>query len=238
MDTKLNIKKGKEELFQKLKIKGWDDFFKSFLLSSDFDKIIEKLYEEYEDEKRFQPSILETFKPYLNTRYTTIHTIVISDEPVCKQGFGLGIPYTYPQRLYAPLSTTLLLEEIDDSIRNEKFIVNESTNTRIENWGNNGILSIYATPTVRIDYPRSHTEIWKPFTAFLLDSLSLKKDNLNFVIISDEPQKTAVYIDPSKHSVYILSNIKKNKENKWDSEGVFKTIEKKMLLEHNKNITW
>ena len=52
------------KLIEKLKESGWADKLKGFIQSSDFDKILQNLYDLRESGKRFTPPLKQVFRAF------------------------------------------------------------------------------------------------------------------------------------------------------------------------------
>ena len=64
MEQTINLVEIKEKLIEKLKLSGWANKLKGFIQSSDFDKILQTLYNEREDGKRFTPPLKDVFRAF------------------------------------------------------------------------------------------------------------------------------------------------------------------------------
>ena len=69
MNNKINIDEIKNKLLDKLELSGWKTILKSFIESSDFDKIIIQLVKLTNDGKRFTPPLKDIFKAFFISDY-------------------------------------------------------------------------------------------------------------------------------------------------------------------------
>ena len=64
MTKDINIDEIQLKIYQKLKESGWGDKLKTFILSNDFDSILNTLLLEVQQDKRFTPTLKQVFRAF------------------------------------------------------------------------------------------------------------------------------------------------------------------------------
>jgi uracil DNA glycosylase len=64
MTQTINIEEIKQKVIERLSASGWSRKLRGFIMSSDFDKIIENLAKNKQDGKRFTPPFKHVFKAF------------------------------------------------------------------------------------------------------------------------------------------------------------------------------
>lgn len=70
----------KFKLYEKLKASGWADKLKTFILSDDFDKILNYLLKEARAGQRFTPPIKQIFRAFEECPYDKLKVVVIGQD--------------------------------------------------------------------------------------------------------------------------------------------------------------
>jgi len=94
MNQKINIDEIKNKLLDKLELSGWKTILKSFIESSDFDKIIGQLVKLTNDGKRFTPPLKDIFKAFEECPYDKLKIIIVSQDPYPSFGIADGIAFS------------------------------------------------------------------------------------------------------------------------------------------------
>lgn len=76
----MDLEKIKLKLFEKLKPSGWDRVFKSFIFSSDFDKILTDLWELTKIDKRFTPPLKQVFRAFEECPYEDLKVVMLGQD--------------------------------------------------------------------------------------------------------------------------------------------------------------
>ena len=224
------------KLFNSLKESGWSNLLKSFLLSYDFTIILEQLYQEMIEDRRFTPGLKDIFKPFIECPYSELHTVLITKEPFVDLNLSNGIPFDCSNNK-EHVHTKFLLDEVESTIYKDEFYEH---NTDFRPWCNQGILMLHTSLTTQLYKGGKHESIWHPFTAFLLDSLNVYNKGLIFVFMGEDVKKYASFIDKNLHYKYAVTHPATAGQNKgiWDSEDIFNKISKLVKANYNKRIIW
>ncbi len=80
MVESVNLEDVKIKLYNKLKPSGWGDKLKTFLMSSDFDKILVSLMTETQQGKRFTPPLKQVFRAFEECPYNKLSIVMIGQD--------------------------------------------------------------------------------------------------------------------------------------------------------------
>ena len=236
MKTESEIDEIKQKLFAKLEPSGWGRVFKSFIFSSEFTEILNKLYQLSVTDKRFTPTLKQVFRAFEECPYDDLKVIFIGQDPYPQLGVADGISFSCGNTNKVQPSLRYIFEEIERTVYQEFPSYQDPDLTR---WSKQGILMLNTALTVEVGKIGSHYDIWKPFTAYLLDWLNNYNTGLIYVymgkkaeewseLTSDNNYKFAV-----KHPASAAYN-----GSKWDSNDIFNEISKIVMKNSNFKIEW
>jgi len=205
-----NIKK---KLIEKLVPSKWDIKLKSFIQSSDFEQIINKLELESKDGKRFTPALKYVFSAFENCPYSDLKVVIIGQDPYPQLNVADGMAFSCSRTNKPQPSLVKILETIDDS---------QITNGDLTPWANQGVLLLNSAFTCQIDKPGTHYDIWNSFIMYLLDILCFTNSGLIFILLGKKAQELENYIT-SNHYILKASHPVSASYNKtaWDNKNVF-----------------
>ena len=101
-----------------------------------------------------------------------------------------------------------------------------------------GILLLNTALTTQVKRIGAHVELWKPFTNYLLDTLSAYDTGLIYIFMGKKAQEFSYLIDSDLNYKLECSHPASaaySGQKTWDSNGVF--TETNRILEKNHNIT-
>jgi len=236
METNPNINEIKLKMFEKLEPSGWNKVLKSFIFSSEFDSIINTLWELSQNEKRFTPTLKQLFRAFEDCPYDKLKVVFIGQDPYPGLGIADGISFSCSNTKKAQPSLRYIFEEIERTVYQEFPSYQDPDLSR---WSKQGILMLNTALTVEVGKIGSHYDIWKPFTAYLLDSLNSNNFGLIYVYLGKKAEGWSEltgdnnYKFTVKHPASAAYN-----GSKWDSNDIFNKISK--LVEENtgQKIIW
>jgi uracil-DNA glycosylase len=106
-------------------------------------------------------------------------------------------------------------------------------------WSKQGILMLNTALTVEVGKIGSHYDIWKPFTAYMLDYLNNHNKELIYVYMGKKAEEWSVLTGDNnyKFSVKHPASAAYN-GSKWDSNDIFNKISKLVEENNGQKITW
>jgi len=230
MQQKIDIEEIKQKLFDKLEISGWDKLFKSFIFSSEFDDILTKLWSLSQEDKRFTPPLKQVFRAFEECPYDELQIVIIGQDPYPQLGVADGIAFSCSNTDKLQPSLKYILDEVNRTLYAGNSI---STDLDLKRWANQGVLMLNTALTVEVGKIGSHYDIWKPFTAYLLDGLNNYKSDLVYLYMGKKAEEWSD-ITSDDNIKFFLKHPASAAYNgsKWDSNNVFMEIQK------YKVITW
>jgi uracil-DNA glycosylase len=227
----MDLEEIKQKMFDKLKHNGWDKVLKSFIFSSEFDDIIIKLKTLTEADKRFTPPLKQVFRAFEECPYDQLQVVIVGQDPYPQLGVADGISFSCSNIGKIQPSLKFIFEEIERTVYQEFPSYQEPD---LKRWANQGILMLNTALTVEVGKIGSHYEIWKPFTAYLLDYLNSNKKTLVYLYMGKKAQEWSDMTDDTDNIKFFVKHPASAAYNgsKWDSNNVFIEIQK------HKQIIW
>jgi len=236
MKTENEIDEIKQKLFDKLEPSGWGGIFKSFIFSSEFDDILNKLYTLSTEGKRFTPPLKQLFRAFEECPYNKLQVVIIGQDPYPTLGVADGISFSCSNTNKLQPSLKFILQEVDRTVYNNHVV---SEDLDLKRWSNQGILMLNTALTVEVGKIGSHYDIWKPFTAFLLDLLNNYNPGLIYVYMGKKAEEWSEltgdnnYKFTVKHPASAVYN-----GSKWDSNDIFNKISALIKQNNGNEIIW
>lgn len=227
----MDLEEIKQKMFDKLKDNGWDKVLKSFIFSSEFDDIIIKLKTLTEADKRFTPPLKQVFRAFEECPYDQLQVVIVGQDPYPQLGVADGISFSCGNTDKIQPSLKFIFEEIERTVYQNSPSHQEPD---LKRWANQGILMLNTALTVEVGKIGSHYDIWKPFTAYLLDYLNSNKKTVVYVYMGKKAQEWSDMTDDTDNIKFFVKHPASAAYNgsKWDSNNVFIEIQK------YKQITW
>ena len=232
----MELEEIKQKMFNKLEPSGWDRVLKSFIFSSDFDDIITRLYTLSQEGKRFTPPLKQVFRAFEECPYDKLQVVFIGQDPYPQLGVADGVSFSCSNTGKAQPSIRFILEEVNRTVYNGHTV---SEDVDLSRWSNQGILMLNTALTVEVDKIGSHYDIWRKFTAYLLDWLSSYNPGLIYVYMGKKAEEwselttNTEYKFMVKHPASAAYN-----GSKWDSDNVFNKISSIVTNTTGNIITW
>lgn len=239
MSEVIDIEDIKKKLVDILRPSGWANLLKTFLLSQDFDKILEFLAKEKEEERRFVPNLRTMLRAFEECPYDNLKIVWVLQDPYHQ--IMKGVPVA--DGLATSCGNTKIIQPSLDYIFKEikKQTGIDNRDPDLKRWANQGVLLGNTALSVEVGKPNTHQHIWRPFTSFWLDMLNNNRNNLIFVFLGKKAQELESLIDDNKHYKIMTSHPASaayNNQLEWNSGGLFTEIDKLMMKEYGSTINW
>ena len=233
----LEIDEIKQKLFDKLEPSGWGRIFKSFIFSSEFDDILIKLYKLSIEGKRFTPTLKQIFRAFEECPYNELQIVIVGQDPYPQVGVADGIAFSCSNTNRLQPSLRYILDEVNKTVYNGEKI---SEDLDLKRWSNQGILLLNTALTTEVGKIGAHYDIWKPFTAYLLDWLNNYNPGLIYVYMGRKAEEWSVLTNDNTTYKFTVKHPASAaySGSKWDSDNIFmrtRAIVKKMS---GKTINW
>ena len=232
----MDLKEIKQKMFAKLEHNGWDRVFKSFIFSSEFDDIITKLYTLSKEDKRFTPPLKQVFRAFEECPYNNLQVVIVGQDPYPQLGVADGIAFSCSNTDKLQPSLKFILQEVDRTVYGNHVI---SEDLDLKRWSNQGILMLNTALTVEVGKIGSHYDIWKPFTAYLLDWLNNYNPGLIYVYMGKKAEEWSELTNDNNYKFYIKHPASAAYSGgKWDCMDVFNKISSIVETNSGTLITW
>jgi uracil-DNA glycosylase len=228
---KMDLEEIKQKIFTKLEPSGWGKVLKSFIFSSDFDEILTQLYTLSQGDKRFTPPLKQVFRAFEECPYDKLQIVIIGQDPYPGLGQADGISFSCSNTGKAQPSLRFILDEVNRSVYGGHP---GSLDVDLKRWSNQGVLMLNTALTVEVGNVGSHYNIWKKFTAYLLDWLNTHDTGLVYLYMGKKAEEWSELTDDNTSTKYFVKHPASAAYSggKWDSDNVFIKIQK------DKQITW
>lgn len=228
----MNLEEIKLKLFEKLKPSGWDRVLKSFIFSSDFDEILTNLWNLTTIDKRFTPPIKDIFKAFEECPYDKLKVIIMSPDPYPQLGIADGIAFSCSKTNNLQAALQYMFKELNESQW-------DSFDPDLKRWSNQGILMLNTALTVQVSKTGTHHEIWKSFTAYLLDWLNNFNTGLIYVYMGKKVEEWSEITNDNNHKFFIKHPASAAYNGgKWDCNSIFQRISTLTHKINGEHINW
>ena len=232
----MNLNEIKQKMFDKLEPNGWGRIFKSFIFSSEFDDILTKLYTLSQEDKRFTPPLKQVFRAFEECPYDKLQVVIIGQDPYPQLGVADGISFSCSNTNKLQPSLKFILQEVDRTVYGNHVISDELDLAR---WSNQGILMLNTALTVEVGKIGSHYDIWKPFTAYLLDWLNNYNPGLIYVYMGKKAEEWSDLTTNTQYKFFVKHPASAAYNgSKWDSDDIFNKISSIVTNTTGNIITW
>ena len=226
------------KLYEKLKPSGWADKLKTFILSNDFLHILEELFAQSQDGKRFAPTLKQLFRAFEECPYNELKVVVLVSDPYPKANVadGIALSCSNPDQSI-PASLNYLLNEIADTVYSEKEYDYEPDLAR---WSKQGILMLNASLTTTLGTTGKHAALWKPFVNYLFDMLNNYNNGLVYVFMGLNVRDWRHVVNKNNFKFFIThpANASYTNADKWDSGDLFNQVNRILKEHYNTEIKW
>lgn len=222
----------KQKLIEKLTPAGWAAKLRGFVQSSDFDKILEALYDQRQDGKRFTPPLKQVFRAFEECPERDLKIIMIGQDPYPHLGVADGLAFSCSNTQKPQPSLVHMFAAI------EATVGPHDQNPDLTRWANQGVLLLNSALTCQVDKVGSHYDIWVPFIMYVIDMLSLTNSGLIFILLGAKAQELESVIGPN-HYILKASHPASAAYTKsvWDCKDVFNEANRIIEKNNGKDFT-
>lgn len=230
----VNLKEIQQKLIDKLDNSGWNSVLKTYLLSSDFLSVLERLKLESDQGQNFTPIIKNLFRAFEECPYNDLKVVVVGQDPYPKANVADGIAFSCSQS-----SVQASLRYIFTGLDAEG--IEHSHNPDLTRWANQGVLMLNTALTTQVGNIGTHIELWKPFMTYLFDMLKHKNTGIVYIFLGKKAEEYMSYVDSDLNYCLLSSHPASaayTKLKQWDSKNVFTETNKILNNLYGSTITW
>jgi uracil-DNA glycosylase len=219
MTQEINLEEIKCKLIERLLPSGWSTKLRGFMQSSDFDQILETLYLQRMEGKRFTPPLKDVFRAFEECPEKDLKVVIIGQDPYPHMNVADGMAFSCGRTGKPQPSLKFIFQEVERTVYQDWPTYQDPD---LKRWANQGVLLINTALTCQIDKVGSHYDIWNDFIMYLLDMLNLTRSGLIFILLGAKAQELEAvlgqnhYILKASHPASAAYS-----GGKWDCNDVF-----------------
>jgi uracil-DNA glycosylase len=218
----MNLEEIKQKMFDKLEPSGWSRILKSFIFSSEFDEILTKLWNLSKEDKRFTPPLKQVLRAFEECPYDKLKVVIVGQDPYPQLGVADGISFSCSNTGKVQPSLKFIFEEIERTVF-QGFPSHQDPD--LKRWSNQGILMLNTALTTEVGKIGSHYDIWRPFTAYLLDWLNSYNTGLVYVYMGKKAEEWSILTGDTNHKFFVKHPASAAYNgSKWDSNDLFTKV--------------
>jgi len=220
---------------------SWHAKMRPFIESNECDAIYEFLKKESKRGKQIAPLSSNVYRAFKETPLDELKVVLMgmcpyhtfkNGEPVA-DGLLMGCSTTgYPQPS---------LDKFYDAMEKEfhnGLNLKRHKDPDVSYLAKQGVLMLNAALTVEMNKAGSHSDIWEPFTVYLLEHV-LDTSGVPFIFLGKDAAKYERYIPPFTWSFTVSHPASASyKQTDWETDGVFKKVNEILKQNNNFEIGW
>lgn len=231
----VNLEDVQQKLYEKLVPSGWGNKLKTFILSDDFKTILETLWAESQGGNRFTPVLKQLFRAFEECPYDELKVVIIGQDPYPTAEVADGIGFSCSNTGKPQPSLQNIFKELDRTV----FPEGHSWDPDLARWSNQGVLMLNTALTTQVGKAGTHVELWKPFTAFLLDMLAFNNSGIVYVFMGNKAKEWAKMVPVNNYKFFTLHPAAASYSGgEWNSGNLFNQINKVLKENYNTEIKW
>jgi uracil-DNA glycosylase len=179
----------------------WLEQLREEFESSYFSKLKAFLLEEKKKYVVFPPGKL-IFNAFELTPFEEVKVVLLGQDPYHNVHQAHGLCFSVPDKIAQPKSLINIFKELHDDLG-----ISPPVSGNLERWAKQGVLLLNATLTVRAHEAGSHqNQGWEFFTDAVIRCISMKKEQVVFLLWGNYAQAKIPLIDRSKHCIFTAAH--------------------------------
>lgn len=208
------------KLYSEFFEEGWYNQLSDFINGLEFQVLGTSIAMERNKHKVYPEDMDTIFRTFRETPFDKVRVVIIGQDPY-HDGSADGLAFSNGKLKPGQKISTSLKYILKEAVRqmtgtkvgapipSEALIkycmdrkeITEDNFYDLSYWSKQGVLLLNASLTVRQGVPLSHMHLWIPFTSYVINLLSNKKDRLIFMLWGKFAQRLETQIDQSKHTI-------------------------------------
>ena len=232
----VDIEQVRKKLYENLKPSGWGDKLKTFILSSDFEKILLTLLDEVKAGKRFTPPLKQVFRAFECCDMSKLRVVMIGQDPYPQPYVADGISFSCSNIGKPEASLRYIFKALEETVYPNGY----TWDPNLARWSNQGILLLNCALTTQITKTGSHYDMWKPFLSFLFDYLNINHPGLVYVYLGKKAHEWSDHVleDSPKLFASHPASAAYQEAERWECNDVFRKTSELVKKQFNEEIIW
>jgi len=238
MEVKIDTVDISKKLLNKLNGSGWETVLHTYLLSSDFQDVLNNLVKLRNSGKRITPPLKNVFRAFKECPAAETKVVIIGQDPYPQFNVADGIAFSCGNTNVPEASLRYIFNDINDNVADEYKSGDDSCD--LARWSNQGVLLINTAMTTNIGEVGKHYEIWSDFLVNLLDYFQWNNPDVVFVMLGKKAQEWNDYIGDNYIKIHAShpASAAYQKQSKWNSDNVFTKINEALIKINKTPILW
>lgn len=148
MTETINLEEIKLKLIEKLTPSGWATKLRGFIQSSDFEKILNELYKQRSEGKRFTPPLKYVFRAFEECPVDKLRVIMIGQDPYPHLNIADGLAFSCSLTNKPQPSLKNIFEAVDATVYDNE---RREYDPNLVRWANQGVLLLNSALTCQVD---------------------------------------------------------------------------------------
>ncbi len=171
------------------------------VLKDEFEKpyfpLLKKFLLEEKQRHVIYPQGPQIFSAFNLTPFEKVSVVLLGQDPYHGPGQAHGLCFSVPQGIAPPPSLINIFKELKSDLG-----IPFPGHGNLTGWARQGVLLLNATLTVRANQAGSHQKKgWETFTDKVIETLSMKRKKLVFLLWGNYAQQKSALIDSGKHLI-------------------------------------
>lgn len=232
----VDIEQVRKKLYENLKSSGWGDKLKTFILSSDFEKILLTLLDEVKAGKRFTPPLKQVFRAFECCDMSKLRVVMIGQDPYPQPYVADGIAFSCSNIGKPEASLKYIFKALEETVYPEGYLWDPD----LARWSNQGVLMLNSAFTTQMNKTGTHYALWESFLIFLFDYLNVNHPGLVYVFLGKKAQEWADTIADNNFKLFCSHPASAAYQNleRWDCNDVFNKTNEILSNQNNEKIIW
>lgn len=180
----------------------WVDFMSGFTSTDTFSNILATLKKEKEEQTVIYPESSNVFRAFRETPLSKVRVVVIGQDPYPKEGYANGLAFAHAPQLKKAASLEMIIDAVEKDCYQGLDFNKPNFDTTLAHWTSQGVLLLNTALTVRQDSPASHSELWEPFTEYVISNLSKISKNLIWLAWGNTAQSFTKDVNPFENFLF------------------------------------
>jgi uracil-DNA glycosylase len=234
MPNIMNIEEYKQKIFNKLEPSGWGKVLKSFIFSSDFDKILMTLYESSNNGIRFTPTVKDLFRTFEECPFDELKVVIVGQDPYPQLGVADGIAFSCSKSQREQPSLKYILDEVE-----KMYPMGYERPLDLSKWTRQGIILLNTALTTEVGKIGKHYDLWKTFIAYLFDYLNHNVPGIVYIYMGNKAKEWADFVDNTDYKFYLTHPASAAYNGSvWNSKNTFTEVTQIIEKNFGTKIIW